>query len=172
MHLQYFAGSDSPSYTTTIEPGATYSCFNGPRDCDGDDGDDAEDHDNDDDAAALKVESYPYNFCSPSGHFQRSLQKGQDGKDENFIISKKTPAEDIIVLKMLQREVFVSSAICSKVQKRHFLLQFAHFCRDVCTFQQKNETEKQDPADFMTQCKMEVRIWSGKTHISKWPKSG
>ena len=24
----------------------------------------------------------------------------------------------------------------------------------------------------MTQCKMEVRIWSGKTHISKWPKSG
>ena len=22
------------------------------------------------------------------------------------------------------------------------------------------------------QCKMEVRIWSGKTHISKWPKSG
>ena len=25
---------------------------------------------------------------------------------------------------------------------------------------------------FRTQCKMEVRIWSGKTHISKWPKSG
>ena len=23
-----------------------------------------------------------------------------------------------------------------------------------------------------TQCKMEVRIWSGKTYISKWPKSG
>ena len=24
----------------------------------------------------------------------------------------------------------------------------------------------------VTQCKMEVRIWSGKNHISKWPKSG
>ena len=25
---------------------------------------------------------------------------------------------------------------------------------------------------YRTQCKMEVRIWSGKTHISKWSKSG